>query len=164
MYLETKKAYLLLGSNLGDREAYLQQALELISVQAGTITKQSALYETAAWGNTDQPGFLNLAVEIATELDVLTLLHTVLSIEKALGRVRHEKWGSRLIDIDIILYADEIVHIENELQVPHPEMQRRKFVMQPLVEIAPAVIHPVFKKSMAEILAALNDPLAVVKM
>lgn len=163
MLLELKKAYLLLGSNLGDRELYLKDAIKLIKDRVGDIFVESAIYDTEAWGKTDQPGFLNLALGVQTPLKAIDLLHTVLDIEQVLGRVRHEKWGSRLIDIDIILYNNEVISIGNELKIPHPEMSHRKFVMQPLAEIAPNEIHPILKKSVSEILENLNDSLSVAK-
>ena len=164
MELETKTAYLLLGTNLGERELHLQQALALIEHKVGVIKNTSAIYETAAWGKTDQPGFLNLAVEVASTLEAIDLLHQILEIEKSLGRIRHEKWGSRVIDIDIILFNNEMINVENKLQIPHPEMQNRKFVMQPLAEIAPNLVHPILKKSMVEILNNIGDPLTVTKL
>jgi len=164
MDLEEKKAYLLLGSNLGNRAQYLGDAVMLIEKKVGHITAKSAIYETAAWGKTDQPGFLNMAIEVDTKLSPLDLLHEVLAIEQLLGRTRDDKWGARLIDIDVILYGDEVISIENKLQVPHPEMQNRRFVMQPLVEIAPSVIHPVLHQTMTAILGELEDPLPVEKI
>lgn len=164
MQLEKQKTYLLLGSNLGDRETYLNNALKLIAEEVGEIKLKSSIYETAAWGKTDQPGFLNLAVEVETNLTPLALLKTVLQIEESLGRVREERWGARLIDIDIILYGSEVVSIADELQIPHPEMQNRKFVMEPLAEIAPDLIHPVLQQSVSEILASLTDSLSVSKI
>ena len=161
MSLDVKKAYLLLGSNLGNRQLYLQEATELIAQQVGEVIGQSAIYETEAWGKTDQPGFLNLALVVATTLSPIELLHQVLEIEKALGRVRHEKWGARLIDIDIIFYEDEVVDIAGELQIPHPQMQYRKFVTEPLTEIAPDFVHPILQKTLKEILAELADSLTV---
>ncbi len=163
MQLDKQKAYLLLGSNLGDREAYLNNALKMIADEVGEVKATSAIYETAAWGKTDQPGFLNLAVEVETKLSPMALLTKVLEIEHSLGRIREEKWGARLIDIDIILYGNEIVNVEHQLQIPHPEMQNRKFVMEPLVEIAANLIHPVFNKSLKEILINLTDTLSVSK-
>lgn len=164
MGLDLKRTYLLLGSNLGKREQYLADALSLIEVKVGSIFAKSAVYETAAWGKTDQPGFLNLAIGVKTALSPVDLLNQTLKIEQILGRVRHEKWGARLIDIDIVLYEDEIVNIGEELQIPHVEMHNRKFVMEPLSEIAPNVIHPILKKSVSEILATLTDTLPVSKI
>lgn len=163
MYIDNIKTYLLLGSNLGNSAQYLENALKLIEERVGPIFAKSAVYETEAWGKTDQPGFLNLAIGVATSLTPTVLLDTVLAIEKTLGRVRHEKWGSRLIDIDIILYGDKIVKVGDELQIPHVEMQHRKFVLQPLAEIAPEVVHPILHQSILELLKNLNDPLTVSK-
>lgn len=164
MGLDLKKAYLLLGSNLGEREQYLSDALKLIEENIGTLFSKSAIYETEAWGKTDQPGFLNLAIGVETVLTPIELLNAILRIEEALGRVRHERWGARLIDIDIVLYEQEIVNVVGELQIPHVEMHNRKFVMEPLAEIAPNVIHPILKKSVSEILATLTDSLSVSKI
>ncbi|TKC06520.1 2-amino-4-hydroxy-6-hydroxymethyldihydropteridine diphosphokinase [Pedobacter polaris] len=163
MGLDLKRTYLLLGSNLGEREQYLANALKAIEANIGIVFAKSAVYETEAWGRTDQPGFLNLAIGVETILTPFELLTGVLEIEKSLGRVRHEKWGSRLIDIDIIFYEHEIINEGEELQIPHPEMQNRKFVLQPLAEIAPNLIHPIIKKSVSEILATLSDSLSVAK-
>lgn len=161
MSLDIRKAYLLLGSNLGDRQLYLSKAKALIAKQVGEVVAQSSVYETEAWGKTDQPGFLNMALAVETTLGSLALLHKVLEIELALGRVRHEKWGSRLIDIDIIFYGQEIVNVTDKLQIPHPEMQNRRFVVQPLAEIAPDFVHPVLQRTLTEILAGLADSLSV---
>jgi 2-amino-4-hydroxy-6-hydroxymethyldihydropteridine diphosphokinase len=164
MDLETKTAYLLLGSNLGDRENYLREATRLIGEQVGEIVAKSAVYETAAWGKTDQPGFLNLALAVETKVLPLALLDVVLNIEQSLGRRRLEKWGARLIDIDIILYGNEVIDDKEQLQIPHPEMQHRKFVLVPMVEIAPNLVHPVLKKSLSALLDTLADPLPVTKL
>lgn len=163
MGLDLKKAYLLLGSNLGNREQYLSNAIDAINKNAGSIYLKSSIYETEAWGKTDQPGFLNLAIAIETRLTPIQLLESVLHIEADLGRVRHEKWGARMIDIDIIFYEDQIVNEENVLIIPHPEMQNRKFVLEPLAEIAPDFIHPIIKRSILQMLKTLCDPLAVEK-
>lgn len=163
MGLDLKEAYLLLGSNLGEREKYLENALKSITQKVGRVFAISATYETAAWGKTDQPSFLNLAVGIETHLTAFKLLETVLNIESSLGRIRHEKWGARLIDIDIIFYGDEIVNEGDALIIPHPEMHRRKFVLEPLNEIAANFKHPVLKKSVSEILTTLTDSLTVEK-
>ena len=164
MGLDQFSAYLLLGSNLGDRKQLLLSALALIEEKAGAIFAQSGFYETEAWGKTDQPDFVNMAVGIKTDLPALNLLRVLLDIERELGRVRVEKWGERLIDIDLILYGAEIIDLGDELQVPHPQMKNRKFVLAPLAEIAPKVVHPILKKTISEILAILTDSLSVSKI
>ncbi|RZK42553.1 MAG: 2-amino-4-hydroxy-6-hydroxymethyldihydropteridine diphosphokinase [Pedobacter sp.] len=163
MQLDNNTVYLLLGSNLGRREEVLKMALTSINERVGAIIRTSSIYETAAWGKTDQPNFLNIAVEVKTELTPIDLLDEVLSIESDLGRVRYEKWGARVIDIDIILYEAEIINIAGRLQIPHPEMQHRKFVLEPLNEIASSVVHPIFLQDIATLLASLDDELSVAK-
>jgi len=162
--LECSTAYLLLGGNLGNREANLAQAIALLNAQVGEVISVSGLYETAAWGKTDQPAFLNQAVVLQTNLTALEVLTQALAIEQELGRVRKDKWGERLIDIDLILFGNEIIDIPDKLQVPHPHMQNRRFVMEPLAEIAPEVIHPVLGQSMLSISQNINDPLPVKRL
>jgi len=164
MALEHTVAYLLLGGNLGKRQKNLEKAIVMLDQQAGQILAKSSVYETAAWGKTDQPAFLNQAVAISTQYGALELLDKALDIEQQLGRIRLEKWGERLIDIDLILFGDQVVNIENRLQIPHPHMQNRKFVMEPLAEIAPDVIHPVLNRSMRDMLENLSDELQVSKL
>src|SRR4051794_15068325 len=108
MDLDHNTVYLLLGSNLGDREGVIQQAVDLIEGEIGTVYSQSSIYETEPWGKTDQPGFLNIALEVHTSLSALAVLEEALGIEKQLGRVRLERWGSRIIDIDIVFFNDEV--------------------------------------------------------
>ncbi len=163
MQSDKNTAYLLLGSNLGNREKLIADALTLIAEKVGEIILISSIYETAAWGKTDEPSFLNVAVAINTTLYPLQLLEMVLAIEEDLGRIRHEKWGARLIDIDIIFYGDEIISLKNHLQIPHPEMQHRRFVLLPMDEIAPNVVHPVLKQKISELLINLDDNLTVLK-
>ncbi|PWK26299.1 2-amino-4-hydroxy-6-hydroxymethyldihydropteridine diphosphokinase [Arcicella aurantiaca] len=148
--------YLLLGSNLGNREEILNQAITAIQENVGVIISQSKYYETPAWGKTDQPDFLNIALEIATNLMPLVVLEKTQAIEQQLGRVRIEKWGARLIDIDIIFYGQEIINISEHLNIPHPLMQERLFVLEPIAEIAPDFIHPVLKKSVSELLEEIS--------
>ncbi len=161
--LEYHTAYLLLGGNLGDRVANLKKAIELLTDKVGGVLSVSSLYETAAWGKTDQPAFLNQAVALQTRLSALEVLDLALNIEQELGRVRKDKWGERLIDIDLILFGDQVINIPDKLQVPHPHMQHRKFVMEPLAEIAPDVLHPVLGETMLSICRNISDPLEVKK-
>lgn len=153
-------AYLLTGGNMGDRQANLANAYEYIDQQCGDITNASPLYETAAWGKKDQPSFLNQVLEIQTELTPRRLLKKILDIEKHIGRVRKEKYGPRIIDIDILLFNDDI-HNYPSLTIPHPELQNRRFVLIPLAEIAPGIVHPFFKKTITELLAICPDKLEV---
>jgi 2-amino-4-hydroxy-6-hydroxymethyldihydropteridine diphosphokinase len=156
-------AYLLIGGNLGDRKENLSRAIELIIEQCGTVTNSSSLYETAAWGITDQPSFLNQALEISTTLNAKQLMRKILKVEKIMGRVRKEKFGPRIIDIDILFYENEI-HDIRFLKIPHPELQNRRFVLEPLTEINSEFQHPVLKKTIAELLEECPDNLEVKKI
>jgi 2-amino-4-hydroxy-6-hydroxymethyldihydropteridine diphosphokinase len=155
-------AYLLIGGNTGDRLQYLQSAVEAIEKQCGKIKKKSSIYETAAWGNENQNSFLNLALEVSTELSAYELLDCILQIEESMGRIRKEKYGPRIIDIDILLFNEEIIDARN-LKVPHPELPNRRFALQCLSEIAPDKKHPVLHKTIAQILKECADPLRVDK-
>ncbi len=149
-----------LGGNMGNRTQHLALAMVKIIQQIGPITRVSRVYETAAWGNEDQPAFLNMAVCITTPFTPLQTLERCLRIEKQMGRHRTMKWGPRIIDIDILLYND-IVNTTETLQIPHPHMQNRRFVLQPLTEIAPQYLHPVFKTTLSTLLNRCADPLPV---
>ena len=156
-------AYLLIGGNLGNRQENLATARFLIEKHCGQITRESSIYETAPWGKIDQPGFLNQALEVNTELNARQLIRRILKVEKTMGRVRKEKLGPRVIDIDILLFNDEIQDI-SFLKVPHPEMQYRRFVLIPLSEIAAEIKHPVLKKNISELLHDCADELEVKKI
>jgi 2-amino-4-hydroxy-6-hydroxymethyldihydropteridine diphosphokinase len=155
-------AYLLTGGNIGDRLVSLQQACMKIEKQAGIVLKKSAVYETAAWGITDQNLFLNQVLLVSTSLPPEELLHTLLNIEQELGRKRIMKMGPRIIDIDILFYNNEIISTP-VLTVPHPQIANRRFVLTPLNEIAPGFVHPVLQKTIAELLEICPDELEVKK-
>lgn len=156
-------AYLLIGGNLGNREDNLSTAIKLIEEHCGTLAKSSSIYETAAWGMTEQPTFLNRALEISTSFNARQLLRKILKIEKMMGRVRNEKLGPRTIDIDILLYEND-VHDLPFLKIPHPELHNRRFALVPLAEINPELQHPVLKKTIAELLEECPDNLEVKKI
>ena len=158
-----RTAYLLIGGNLGNRKENLSKAVSLINEQCGSVIGSSSIYETEAWGITDQPSFLNQALEISTSLTARQLMRKVLKIEEEMGRVRKEKLGPRIIDIDILLFENEI-HDLRFLKIPHPEMQNRRFVLVPLAEIDSTLQHPVLKKSIAELLEECPDNLEVKKI
>lgn len=155
--------FLLLGSNLGNRELFLQQAVQLIEQNIAPVTKASGIYETQSWGKTDEPDYLNQVVQLQTELPAQTVLKRILNIEIMLGRKRDVKWGSRIIDIDILFYGDKIIN-EPELIVPHPELHNRRFTLEPLEELAPDFLHPVLKKSVLKLKKELKDSLIVKKL
>lgn len=161
-YMKMNNAWLLVGGNMGNREHYLAQALIQIGKNCGAVVKKSALYQTAAWGLQDQHAFLNQAVELETKLPADALLATLLNIEENLGRRRYIKYGPRTIDIDILLFNDDIINTKN-LTVPHPQLQNRRFVLVPLAEICGHKLHPVLFKTMTQLLAECPDQLAVQK-
>ncbi|MFN5023140.1 MAG: 2-amino-4-hydroxy-6-hydroxymethyldihydropteridine diphosphokinase [Chitinophagaceae bacterium] len=156
------KAYLLIGGNMGDRLANLEMAKLAIHQEIGSILLSSSMYETAAWGKEDQPAFLNQALLIETNLIAHDLMMALLAIEKNMGRIRQEHLGPRTIDLDIIFFNDQIIDSAN-LTIPHPQMQKRNFVLTPLKEIAPNFIHPILKKSITQLLTDCEDPLLCIK-
>ena len=148
-------AHVALGSNLGDKEANLRRALELLIERGVEIVKTSTFISTEPYGVTDQPTFLNGVCEVRTSLEPLALLHTLLEIEQEMGRVRLRHWGERNIDLDLLLYEDVVMDTP-ELKLPHPDMQNRDFVLLPLAEIAPELIHPAIGKSISELVICLS--------
>jgi 2-amino-4-hydroxy-6-hydroxymethyldihydropteridine diphosphokinase len=156
-------SYLLIGGNEGDRRLQLATARERITMAGGRILLASSLYETAAWGKTDQADFLNQALEVSTEQDAPVWLATLLAIEEKMGRRRLEKYGSRIIDIDILFFNNSIIRDER-LTIPHPEIQYRRFALAPLEEIAPFYTHPVLNRTVRDLLADCSDPLTVKKV
>jgi 2-amino-4-hydroxy-6-hydroxymethyldihydropteridine diphosphokinase len=147
-------AYIALGANLGDRRGNIGQALELLRATPGLgVTRVSSLREYAAVGGPPaSPPFLNAAAEVQTTLSPRDLLARLLEIEQQLGRQRREKWGPRLIDLDLLLYGEQVID-QAELTIPHPRMHERRFVLEPLAEIAPQVVHPVHRRSIRDLLS-----------
>ena len=151
--------YLGLGTNLGDRKQNISKAIEAISLKM-SISRQSSLYETTAWAYTDQPNLLNQVIQVETDLSPLRLLNFLKKTEVELGRVENFRYGPRLIDIDILFY-DDLIKTTSRLQIPHPRIPERAFVLVPLNEIAPGYVHPVLKKTIAELLAELPNKTGV---
>lgn len=146
------KAYIGLGSNMGDTKAYLTEALKQMGAEAHThITKQSSFITTKPWGYTDQADFLNAVVEVKTYLEPEELMDRLLEIEKELDRTRELRWGPRTIDLDLLMY-DNLIMNEEKVILPHPRLHERAFVLESLNEIAPFMIHPVLHKSMMSLL------------
>ncbi|TWJ04745.1 2-amino-4-hydroxy-6-hydroxymethyldihydropteridine diphosphokinase [Mucilaginibacter frigoritolerans] len=155
--------FLLLGSNLGDRHLFLNQAIEYLNKDIAPVLKISSIYETQSWGKTDAPDYLNQVIVLRTELSARKVLEKVLHIETILGRQREERWGSRTIDIDILFYGQEILN-EPDLQIPHPQLHNRRFTLEPLAEISPGFVHPVLNKNILQIKSELKDDLIVKKL
>jgi 2-amino-4-hydroxy-6-hydroxymethyldihydropteridine diphosphokinase len=150
-------AYIGIGSNLGDREKNCTEALALLEQKGIRIIKRSSMIETEPWGVEEQPMFINLTVEIKTVLEPEKLLGKLKEAEAELGRTETARWGPRIIDLDILFYNDTVMS-SPELEIPHPGIQEREFVLKPLCEIAPEKIHPVLGKSVREMLERLSPP------
>lgn len=155
--------FLLLGSNQGQPLNNLREASIRIGEAAGKIGNRSAVYKSAAWGFSRQPDFYNQVLQIASGHSPERLLEIILNIEQEMGRIRTQKWGPRLIDIDLLFYGKEVRNTPS-LQIPHPGIPQRRFTLVPLAEIAGALLHPVSKKSIATLLAECTDTLRVEKV
>lgn len=147
---------------MGNSKAMLSKAVRFIENKIGVVTRQSGLYATAAWGNTNQPEFLNQVLIIATKLSALQTMQTILSIEKKMGRIRTIKNAPRIIDIDILFFNKEIIEAA-QLSIPHPQIQNRRFVLVPLNQLSPNLKHPVLKKTVHQLLIHCPDKLNVKK-
>lgn len=137
----TERVFLSLGSNVGDRRSFLEQALARLDRAGVRVVRRSSVYETAPWGPVPQSWFLNLVAEVRTALNPRALLTCTQAVEAALGRTREVRWGPRTVDVDIILYGDRVVW-EPDLVIPHPRLRERGFVLVPLFEIAPELVLP----------------------
>jgi 2-amino-4-hydroxy-6-hydroxymethyldihydropteridine diphosphokinase len=156
-----RQSYLGIGSNLGERGRNINTAVGMIGEKTGRVLISSSVYETEPWGFNSENKFLNIVIKLETKLVPSDLLDALLEIEKSMGRVRDKKqFSSRVIDIDILFYEDLVITYHN-LKIPHPHIQERKFVLMPLVEIAPDFVHPVFRKSVKALLDTCIDDSAV---
>lgn len=157
------EVYLLLGSNMGDRQRFLQEATRLLQERVGTVLKPSSIYETEPWGFTNKNNFLNQVLLVETSLNPYELLKVIKAIETKLGRIRKtQRYSPRCIDIDILFYNDE-VYFSDDLVIPHPRLYDRMFTLVPLNEIAPDYLHPILKKTIRELVILCNDKLMVKK-
>jgi len=155
--------YLQTGSNQGDRKRNLRLANQYIEEQIGPIVQASGLYETEAWGVTDQPDFINQVVEVHSKLEPEDILEAIEQIENQLGRIKTRHWGERIIDIDILMYNDLVLNTE-QLTIPHPEIQNRNFVLIPFMEIAAELEHPVLHETIENLYWKSKDPMEVIKL
>ena len=158
--VSTVRTFLLLGSNLGDRQDFLEKGRSLIKKRIGKLVAISSIYQTAAWGNTEQEAFLNQVIGVETKLSPELLLKATQEIEKQQGRTHTEKWTPRTLDIDILFYGDQIIKTQ-DLIIPHPEIANRRFTLEPLMEVEPDLVHPVLNKTVRKLLAGCKDELPV---
>jgi len=151
------KVYLGIGTNLGNRKANLRKAIEMIGEHIGKVLNSSPVYETAPWGFEAEDDFLNMVVSVETNQTPTELMKKIVTIEAMLGRDRNQdRYSSRVIDIDILIYDDLVIN-ENGLKIPHPLIHERKFVLVPLCDIAPDILHPVLKTTISELLKSCRD-------
>ncbi len=155
--------YISLGSNKDEPRKQLLKAKELIAEQIGRIREVSDVYVTKAWGNKKQPDFLNQVMEVETHLHPIVLIKKLLGIELEMGRKRKEKWGARIIDLDLLFYDDCIIRMKN-LIVPHPRLHERNFVLFPMLELKPDYLHPEFWQTIRELLGWCQDDLEVKRL
>ncbi|MEP7252558.1 MAG: 2-amino-4-hydroxy-6-hydroxymethyldihydropteridine diphosphokinase [Ginsengibacter sp.] len=153
-------AYILTGGNLGNRLINMERAQKYLEEDVGKIARSSKIYETAAWGNSEQPDFYNQVHIVKTNLSAQEVMQSVLLIEEKMGRVRTFKNAARIIDIDILFFNNDIINSIN-LVVPHPEIANRRFVLEPLNELSPQFMHPVLHKTIKELLSTCKDMLKV---
>lgn len=154
------KVFLSLGGNLGDRQANLNKALTAIASKIGIVLAVSSIYETKAWGIENQPDFLNQVIVVETILSPQQTLEAALAIELEMGRIREQKWYTRIIDIDLLFFDQQIIATES-LTIPHPFISQRNFVLAPLAEIAPNYLHPLTQESITTLYKNSKDPLEV---
>jgi 2-amino-4-hydroxy-6-hydroxymethyldihydropteridine diphosphokinase len=148
--------HLIIGSNLGDREGLLMQAKNLIDAEIGNIKGESLIYETQPWGHEDQPWFLNQVLKVSTPIKPTTVIRQIKEIETRTGRLPGEKWHARHIDIDILL-CDDLIIREDDLAIPHPLLATRNFVLVPLMELSPEIMHPVLEKTIEDLYLDSRD-------
>jgi len=157
------QTYLLIGGNMGNRQENLEVATRRIAANIGEIKQSSAIYETEAWGLEEQPAFLNQVLLVSSTLNAQQVLKQILNIEHDMGRERIQKFGPRIIDIDILFFNRDIIH-EPGLNVPHPQLHLRRFTLKPLNDIAPEFRHPELGKTISDLLSTCPDPLSVKKL
>jgi 2-amino-4-hydroxy-6-hydroxymethyldihydropteridine diphosphokinase len=155
--------YLHLGSNMGDKQDNIAKAILAIGKRIGKIVTKSSLYETEAWGIKEQESFINQAIQINSDLSPKEMLTKCLAIETEMGRQRKEKWGPRIIDIDILFFGTKKIN-DKDLVIPHPEIKNRNFVLVPMMEIAGDLIHPVLNKTIEEIYDECKDICEVIQI
>lgn len=156
-----KRVFLSLGSNIGDRISNIQHSVNALTMTKNVqIVKSSSFYETEPWGYKNQNWFINAAIAIDTDLEPLELLETINKIELQLGRNRENeiRWGQRTIDIDILMYENRVISIENKLIIPHPQMHKRAFVLVPMLEVKADLIHPILNKTISQLYDELENP------